>query len=268
MEPLDPRVRHLVDGAMREAVPDDATQARSLARFLAVLPVTPPPPGPDGGPAADALPRLGEATAVGSGAAATGGGGLKIVALVVALGAAAAGTAVVATSGDTDTQTATRDAQRSHGGPAPASAEPTARPSAREVAPAPPADASAANGVAPEAGHQVVAPAPRRASRARPSAPPATGSGDTLSEEARLIAVADAALQRGDARAVLAVLRDHAKRFPNSQLGLERRALQLAARCIDAPESARAEAVRFLKRHRNAGAAAKVRARCKVGGED
>src|SRR5262249_17386768 len=103
--------------------------------------------------------------------------------------------------------------------------------------------------------------AQRDAHRREPTtAPPIVE--DTLVAETELIAAADRALARGQADAALALATDPARRFADGQLALERRAIELSARCVLDRAGAREDAAAFLRTHADTAAAAKVRARC------
>jgi hypothetical protein len=99
----------------------------------------------------------------------------------------------------------------------------------------------------------------------KPGSVAAASEADALLVETGLVAAADAALERGDARAALSALRDHARRFPEGQLALEREALELAARCVLEPGTTRDDVSGFLQRHGRTAAAAKVRRHCERG---
>ncbi|HWB82043.1 MAG TPA: hypothetical protein VG755_44075, partial [Nannocystaceae bacterium] len=108
--------------------------------------------------------------------------------------------------------------------------------------------------------------APRREQPAPAIAPIAAE--DTLVAETELVSAADRALARGRAEEALALAADHADRFADGQLALERRAIELSARCVLDRAGARDDAAAFLRTHADTSAAAKVRARCPAADSD
>ncbi len=84
-----------------------------------------------------------------------------------------------------------------------------------------------------------------------------------LSEEARLVARADAALVRGDARSARALLRSHKLQFPDGQLARERDGLLHVAACQLGEPGAQRAAQAFIVRNRDAGPVQRVADQCK-----
>lgn len=84
-----------------------------------------------------------------------------------------------------------------------------------------------------------------------------------IERETELLREAHAASRRGDARAALALLDEHARRFPRGMLTSERSGLRVLALC-DAGEvaQARTEASRFLASSPPSGLAERVRRSC------
>jgi hypothetical protein len=120
---------------------------------------------------------------------------------------------------------------------------------ARE-APAPPASEAAP--LAPP-----VEPAPPSASAAKSAATP------SIRSELELLRGAQRQLHRGEARAALALLAEHAQRFPTGVLAHERDASRVLALCQAGDfKSARAQAERFLQRSPQSPFAERVRASC------
>lgn len=72
---------------------------------------------------------------------------------------------------------------------------------------------------------------PRVGGPAQPESPPATSSLGSIAEEAKLLAAAQAALRDADPAGALAVLEEHARRFPQGSMQIERTALRAIASC-------------------------------------
>lgn len=113
-------------------------------------------------------------------------------------------------------------------------------------------------------------PRPRMRRRAPPepsppdvvAPPPATSS---VGEEARLLQRARTALARRDPAAALAIVRDHAKRFPETIFAPERDSLELLSECALGRSAAVRDALAaFLDRHAGSGLADRVRRACEV----
>jgi hypothetical protein len=104
------------------------------------------------------------------------------------------------------------------------------------------------------------APAPEPAPSSSPS--PAAPA-DALAEETRLLRDADAATRAGDATRALALLAEHARRFPRGALAEERDAETVLALCAAGrTEDARAAARRFLAARPGSALAGRVRSSC------
>jgi hypothetical protein len=111
------------------------------------------------------------------------------------------------------------------------------------------------------ASDQTEASASNSAEPTSPSAAPPTGS--LLEQEMALMRRANALSQSGRPREALAVLAEHARRFPNGKLAESRTVAQIMALCAagDA-HAAHAEAEKFLAAHPKSPFAARVRSIC------
>ncbi|MCX4248089.1 hypothetical protein [Paraliomyxa miuraensis] len=255
MEPLDPQLAKLVREGMSQAIPGPEREERVLRGLLARLPAG-PPPGGNGGPAEGGRPLM----EPGAPAAAAAAGGSKAMVLVAVLGGALIGGGWIGGGWIGDAKS-----------PAsiPAST-PASMPAKVDAPPSPP------EGPLPHASnHEPVltpvttdplAEADRRArstDRPKPrSRPEPTPAPDALADEIQRIAAADGALARGDAEQALELARAHAKAHPRGQLGVERTAIEVSARCQLGRPGAVEAATAFLRAHGHTPAAAKVRARC------
>jgi hypothetical protein len=262
MEPLDPKLRRIVHEGMVQAVPGPEVEQRVLQGLLARLPTAGPPPS--GGEA------VGEAASAWGKAAAASGGG-KTLLLVVALGVTAVTGGVWL--GDRGEESERAAVSRDQALEEPAAASSPSTPSSNEREPIPTRQDTASTASSDEPPARTSnerLPAKEGASRrttpeAVPSEPAAAP--DELAAEIQQIAAADRALARGDARGALQLAREHATAHPHGQLGLERTAIELSARCqLDEPGATEAAAT-FLREHGNAPAAAKVRTRCSTSKE-
>ena len=143
--------------------------------------------------------------------------------------------------------------------------EPRAEPEAPVLpAPAPPVEAPVEE---PEE-FVAIEEAPPRARRRREPAPPEEPPEEppapavsTLQQEVALMQRAHAALERGDPRAALGALDEHASRFEDGVLRLDREATRWVARCELEP-SARAGGRAFAERHPRHPQAARLRRAC------
>lgn len=274
MEPLDPQLRRLVHEGMVQAVPDQAREDRVLLGLLARLPHGGLPGGDGGGEAAGppAMPQGGGAAAAGKASVAAA----SKTWLFVVLGAAmVAGGFVLGAPRERERPPAPRDARP------PVASSTRAEPPASERLPLPSITAPAptttdtqrtetpARRPAHEGARERPSPSPRSSSAAEverplPDATPVApdSAPDELAVEIQQIAAADRALARGEARRALELARAHATDHPHGQLGLEREAIELGARCQLAEPGAAAAAAAFLREHADAPAAAKVRTRC------
>jgi hypothetical protein len=102
-----------------------------------------------------------------------------------------------------------------------------------------------------------VEPAPRNATAAKSATPP------SIQSELELIRGAQKHLHRGEASGALALLAEHARRFPTGVLAQERDASRVLALCLAGDvTSARSQAERFLQRSPQSPFAERVRASC------
>jgi hypothetical protein len=266
MEPLDPKLARIVHEGMVQAVPGAEVEQRVLQGLLARLPTAGPPGGEGVGDViGDAAPAWGKAAAM------TGGGG-KTLLWVVALGVTAVAGAVWM-GGAREAEPERAAVARAHAPSEPAAATPRgSMPSVSEPEPEPepiptkpdvPSTPSLNEPAMPASNNRP--PAKAGASRRTPSEPapsePAAAP-DELAAEIQQIAAADRALARGDARHALQLAREHATAHPHGQLGVERTAIELCARCELREPGASEAAATFLREHGDAPAAAKVRTRC------
>jgi hypothetical protein len=104
-------------------------------------------------------------------------------------------------------------------------------------------------------------PSKRRATPRQPTTP-ATDS-DAFTEEVELMGRARAALGRNDASQALALLEEHAKRFPRGTLGPERDVSRIMALCaLGRTQQAKTHATKFMRKHPRSALAARVRRTC------
>ena len=217
------------------------------------------------GAGATAVANAGAAAGTGAAAGATAGklawlssSVVKAVSAIALLSATGAGVYVV-TRAERAPEPAAQVA-------APALARPALLPA--PVAPSEPAPLPA--GAAPlAAGAASSAPAlndaaPSKPLRSTSSATAATTvTAETLAEETRLLREADQALRAGNAQHALALLDEHANRYPRGALAPERNAERIIARCklgqVDA-KAARA----YLGAHANSAFAPRIRDACAV----
>lgn len=254
----DDDVRRFVRRAMGAAVPPREAESRALAGLVLRMREPSAVVG-DGAREAAAMVAAAAQELSPAGAAVVAGAAapslVKIVIAVVVAGAA--GTIAWRSSQDTAADASPSVAVAPQA-PAivavPAPAEPPT-PTSAPIA-APPAEAAPIDDAPTAEG-----PVPRR-SRAKPTSAPPAAVEDTLVAETELVAAADRALARGQAEEALALTADHARRFADGQLVLERRAIELSARCVLDRAGARDDAAAFLRTHADTSAAAKVRARC------
>jgi len=160
-------------------------------------------------------------------------------------------------------------------GGAPASAEPAAAQAvtsakrARAAAPPIVDEAPSAKAV-PEAiegpAPGVATEEPRAAELSRRGPAPAVA--DELRAEVALMDRARAALERDDARVLLRLTGEHARRFPAGALVEEREAWQAIAGCRLGDAGASARADRFLRTHPRSAQADKVRRACEPPSEN
>ncbi len=164
-------------------------------------------------------------------------------------------------------------ATRAERAPAPAAAQTAALTAAKGAAlQAPSATAEAspapaaveASGLTPGTPALEDAPAAKPVSpSARPASAPTTVTAETLAEETRLLRDADQALRAGNAQHALALLDEHASRYPRGALAPERNAERLIARCKLGQIEAKA-AQAYLTTHANSAFAPRIRDACGV----
>ncbi len=140
-----------------------------------------------------------------------------------------------------------------------ASGHASPRPSAASPRPNPPADAPAANADADAPVPTLAAP-PAPSSRP-PARAPSTPARDDGTLEVRLLRDAEVALAKDPADA-WRKLTEHASRFPDSTLAVERQALFTLAACASRASDATARRDAFLSAHPGSAYAARVRAAC------
>lgn len=142
---------------------------------------------------------------------------------------------------------------------------PAAEVAATPAKPRPEAVVRVAATSAPQPEAAAVEPAPpATAARAAPPAAAAVSSGArSIQSELELIRTAQKHLHRGDASAALALLAEHARRYPGGALSEEREASRVFALCkLGNVAGARAQAERFLRRSPSSPFAERVRASC------
>ena len=123
--------------------------------------------------------------------------------------------------------------------------------------PPPEAVVAEAEATPPELEATSVAPSPRSAGAAKSAAPA------SIQSEIELIRGAQKQLHRGEARAALALLAEHARRFPGGVLAQERDASLVSALCQTGDVAgARAQAERFLQRSPQSPFAERVKKSC------
>lgn len=236
MEPLDPKLRRLIDAGMPAAMPEHDAHDRGLAALLAHIEGA-PPPVPPASPAAAGLTKL----LIGA----------------AAVGAVAAGS-WAATRASSDPAPAVQAAPTKPATPTPIVAppgtvEPTPVP-AELAEPAEPAPAAS----------PPLAPArlrPKANRRTPAAATPSVSAADQLRAEADLIARAESALDRNKPREALALCDRHRKDYDAPQLTTERNAIAASAACmVQTDDTTAAEA--FLHAHPKSALAKKVRQRC------
>jgi RNA polymerase sigma factor (sigma-70 family) len=106
-------------------------------------------------------------------------------------------------------------------------------------------------------------PVQRPARSVAPTQAPSAAPVDTLVEETRLVGDARRALAKGDAREALALLDDHATKFPKGTMTVDARALRVRSLCaIGRTDDARAAATVLLHEHPESPSAVGVRDAC------
>lgn len=107
---------------------------------------------------------------------------------------------------------------------------------------------------------EIEAPTPPRTT----TKPRAAPDEDNFAGELSLLAAGQAAIQRGELREGLALLRTHKQRFPGGHFAQERDALIAIARCDDHQSGAREAGRKFLRANAESIHAERVRAACKL----
>jgi hypothetical protein len=253
MSRLGPDSRALFRGARRELAPDDADRkrvGRALALKLGVAAAT------VSGTASSAAAVAG-AGATSAGAASTGAGALalattaKWISVVVLVGAAGA-----IGAGAISARPPATAAPPPRGQSAPSRAlSPAPLPSSRAPVVGPVVHPDAVPSVRP-------APRPLSRPLAR-SDTPATAPRTAIADETRLLRLADEAMRRGDARAALGLLEEHAALFPAGVLSEERSAERASVLCVLGRDAeARGEADRFVRTFPGSPLTDRVRSTC------
>lgn len=258
--PID---RSLIDAALPALEASAADEARVRRAVLAAV--------AGGG----ALAGASAAKAAASGAGSLAGAGSATGAASTALGAGLAwklGLGAVALAAVVGAVALSRPSAPSAPSEPPGSVAVSAAPSdpAQSVPIATPTPAELATpALAPPATPPVAeAPTAARAPTHAPSAsaaPPSSvpSSSGSVLDEARLIARANAAIERHDGAAALAILADHARQYPEGQLREERYADRILALCeLGETTRARTEAATFLNVFPASAHADVIRASC------
>ncbi len=105
--------------------------------------------------------------------------------------------------------------------------------------------------------------AARTAERPAPVVATPVVESSSLAEETHLLREADRAVRAGDGERAMALLNDHAARFPDGNLAPERAAERLVVLCLDGKADASA-AVRFMAAHPGSPLTARVKQACGV----
>jgi hypothetical protein len=253
MSDLGPEARALIDATRDADVPGrrakDRVKRRVLARVAAVALA-----------ASGSTASTTTAASVGAGAGAALTAKTALVGLAMsALIAGGVATGVVATRGPlrpTTSATSSASVPAAPQVPVADLASASAPPAAEDPEPpAPAAPAALARAVSPRA----VA----TAAESHPSA-----RAETLEQELPLLASAQAALRSGDTDQALALLAEHARRFPQGALLEERRAAHALAMCRRGREAAAvAEGAAFVRDAPSSPLADRVRESCGLGHE-
>jgi hypothetical protein len=138
-----------------------------------------------------------------------------------------------------------------------------ARPAAESPITVSPVSSAPVDPVNPAPGPQPAPVAAQPLSRINEVKAPPAPSSASLEAEVALVRDARAALSRDDAAHALALLDDHARRFPDGAMAQDRDALQVFATCAAGQsDAARELATRFLSLHAASPYAASVKASC------
>jgi hypothetical protein len=113
--------------------------------------------------------------------------------------------------------------------------------------------------VAPAVPAPIEVPAPARPVAAKPRP---VSDEDSFAGELSLLAAGQAAIQSGDLRKGIALLRSHKQRFPRGQFAQERDALIAIARCEGDQAGARAAGQKFMQTNPDSIHADRVRTAC------
>ena len=109
-------------------------------------------------------------------------------------------------------------------------------------------------------------PAPKVSvpSAVAPTTPPTAATPVSIAEETRLVRGAETALRQGNSAEALALLAEHARRFPQGVLAEEREGERAIATCTSAsPEARAAAAARFRRSHPGSAMLPRVAAACR-----
>lgn len=250
MSAVDSELEAIIRREAEGVKPPEGAKARGWARLAAALPRDGGGPDDEGGP--------GDGGGAGGGSAPAGPVPvLKAVPLLKALPLA-----VLLVAGALVSWGMGREppvvADRLSGAPEPAPALSFGSPVHIPFAPEP---GAALPIVAPEASTaEPEVPAPARAT-ARPRA---DDGEDNFAGELSLLAAGQAAIQRGELREGLALLRSHKQRFPRGHFAQERDALIAIARCEGGQAGAREAGHKFLQANAASIHADRVRTACKL----
>jgi hypothetical protein len=258
MSDLSPESRALLRGAREELEAGDAERARvgrALAVRLGVAVGT--VVGTATTASASVAPGALSAGVGGSGAGAGAGAGTSVIlagtkwlgaALLVGAVGVAGVSVVRAKHGAPPSAVVARAAPAAAASPIREAPAPTLVPSAAVEAPR----AAARD----QSGARVWQPRPE-------ALPPPPAISATVGLEARLLRSADEALRDGDATRALALLREHARAYPNGVLAEERGVVLVSTLCrLGRVAEAREEAARFLRTTPESPLAASVRSSC------
>jgi hypothetical protein len=249
MSGLHPITRSLVDSArIREANEDDLAAARVRASLAARM---------GAGVFATTVASAG-AAAGGASKAATSAWGIKKVVVLLAL----AGAAIGGTTYAVHASRAYRSASMVASSPAIAAAQ-QPPPSPPIATAADPPNDTADSPLVPSSAPSPTAAGATRASPARSSTAKSasSGAGGTFEEELELMNLAQGALRAGDNARALDLAREHARRFPKSQLSEERDVVRVLASCGLGKTDG---ATHFLRAHPSSPMAGHIRASCKL----
>jgi hypothetical protein len=139
-------------------------------------------------------------------------------------------------------------------------------PSARPLAPAPVASASALKPRIEQAPETPPAALPRAESAEKRAPVPSSRPADSLAEEVAILSEASAALHGGRPAAALKLLDEHRKKFPRGALGQERTSARIQALCaLGRTKEAQADLARLARAAPNSPHVARARKACGSG---